>query len=216
MNTTNRSRSRSLIILAAAKFACPRTCTPGIECLFGPVLRQIGRTRVVSHTTRVDVELRDKDVLGAAVKSMGGTVLGMGTHRLFSMNAEQGFGFKLPGWQSPCILKGNGTLAFDNYNGHWGDPQVLERLKGKYAVEKARAAATAEGWVTQDQADGLLIYHPSGATITVGQDGVIDGTGFVGTGCDVMSVIENALGTQQNRTNKAEYQQEQAHVKIGE
>jgi hypothetical protein len=205
--------TKAFHILKAASFACLRACTPGIECMFGPIFRAIGSTRVVSHTVKLEVKLRDRDALAAAVAAMGGTVLGEGVHRMFSGNPhETGFGFRLPGWSYPLILRADNTLAFDDYHGHWGDVKDLDKLNGHYAIEAGRLAAEAHCWMTERQGDSLLIYHPSGATMTVHMDGTVESAGFVGTGCDVASAIENAIGNTIDRTNSQEYFAEQVHI----
>src|SRR3990167_10152446 len=54
-----------------AHFECDRTCTLFQECRFTPILRQIGRTRVFSHVTKEDVEIRDLDALPGACAQRG-------------------------------------------------------------------------------------------------------------------------------------------------
>ena len=38
-----------------------------------------------------------------------------------------------------------GKLAFDNYNGHWGEQKELDRFIQGYAVEKAKIEARIKG-----------------------------------------------------------------------
>lgn len=189
-----------------ARFSCPRICTPGHACRFQAVLSAIGTATVMSHTVSVSVQIKDKGPLGAAVLAMGGTVLGDGTHKLYSRNNENGFGFKLPGWIYPLVLREDGTLAFDDYNGHWGNREDLQKLTAKYAIEAARQAADAQGWNAEDQYDGSLkIEHPSGAHMVVQSDGTVEAFGFIGSACDVTSVIEEAMGTPGDRSRKPAY-----------
>lgn len=194
-----------LKIITPATFSCPRICTPGHDCRFTPILQAIGTTRVMSHTTRVEVQLRDPAALGAAVLKMGGTVLGQATHRLFS-SREEGFGFKLPGWEFPLILRADHTLAFDSYEGSWGNEADIKTLTAKYAIEAARQAAEEQGWYCEDQTDGSLnISHPSGGSMTVQPDGTVDAVGFIGSACDIARVIEDAIGGNGERSDKPEY-----------
>jgi len=168
----------------------------------------------MSHTVTVKIELNDTDALAAAVAQMGGTCLGQGTHKLYSYNSATGFGFRLPGWHYPLVLKADNTLAFDNFRGHWGNVKDLDTLKAHYATARAQVAAEAQGWATERQQDGsLMIYHPDGGTMTVYGDGTVDCNGFVGQGCDAAAMIENAIGTQIERNNKAEYFEQEVHIR---
>ena len=81
----------------------------------------------MSHTTKINVEFKDKDSLGKAVLAIGGKVLGDGVHHLFSGNV-QGWGFNLPGWRYPLILGVDGALFYDNYNGVWGESYKIDIL----------------------------------------------------------------------------------------
>jgi len=172
----------------------------------------------MSHTVTISIELRDRIALAAAVLSMKGTVLGEGTHQGYQgmgmNNREAGFGFNLPGWRFPLVLRAeDNTLAFDDYNGSWGNRADIDTLKGLYAVQVARQKVTELGWQSEIQADGkLLIYHPDGGTFTVSETGVLDATGFIGKTCDVAAVIENAMGTVSERVNKVEYEEIEIHI----
>lgn len=189
----------------AARFACQRLCTPGDLCKFSAIFAAIGTTRVMSHTVQVTVQIKDKGPLSAAILAMGGTVLGEGTHQLYS-SSEAGFGFKLPGWKFPLILRADNTMTFDDYHGQWGNPEDLKKLTGRYAIEAARTAADGQGWSSEDDDEGgLLIRHPSGGSLTVKRDGTVDAIGFIGSACDIAAVIEEAMGTPGEKAYKPEY-----------
>lgn len=160
----------------------------------------------MSHTTTVSIEFKNREALAAAVATVGGTVLGEGTHRLFSGSGERGFGFQLKGWRYPCILRADdNTLAMDTYNGQWGDVKDLDKLRGAYTIEAGRAKCAELGWMSEIQTDGnLLIVHPEGGTMTLSTDGTVDCQGFIGQGCNVASAITDALGQVTLRQDKAE------------
>jgi len=158
----------------------------------------------VSHTTKIKVEFRDKDKLGKAVEAMGGKVLGEGSHRLYGGTYE-GFGFKLPGWNYPCILAADGSLSYDNFSGSWGDIRQLDALKGEYALQVAESVAMAQGWISERLADRLVIHHPDGGDIVVTAAG-LDASQFMGADCvQACAALEQALGSQPERMLKAEY-----------
>lgn len=195
-------------------FSCDRTCRPFCEeCHFAPILRELGPNEVFSHTTRVAVEFRDSEALSRAVLAMGGTIMGTGHIKLFT-SYEDGFGFCLPNWRFPLVLKANQKLAYDDYGGRWGNKQDIDALTQRYTVEKARAAAEEQGWYCENQTNGdLLIFHPDGGTITVTKNATVDLCNFVGTGCvAVGNVIEAALGRSLETTNKPEMLMEQVQI----
>lgn len=167
----------------------------------------------MSHTVTVKVVLKDKQVLGISVQKMEGEVLGEGTHILYS-GPEHGWGFTLPRWKYPLVLRESGDLAFDDYKGVWGNLDDLARLRETYALETARRAATAQGWLSEDVASGLLIHHPDGGTLTVARNGTVDANGFLGTSCAIASgTIQNALGLRETEDLKSEFYEEQVAIR---
>lgn len=180
--------------MQAIPFDCPRTCPLFKErwCRFRPITDQLGPVRVNSHTARIKVDYADSDMLKAAVAALGGTWLGHGSHRLFDGDAI-GHGFTIPGWRYPIVWQDSGELAYDDFNGAWGNVADLERLKSAYALATAERAAQAQGWQCERTQDGLTIYHPSGGTLTV-TCSAIDANGFQGQGChDAMLALGLSL-----------------------
>lgn len=167
------------------KFDCPRSCPQyeqRDECRFNAVFAKLGAGVVTSHTTTIKAEFSDHDVLSGAVLSLGGKVLGMGTHSLFSSQSTTGFGFTLPNWRYPLVATADGSLSFDDYKGHWGNVADLERLKGAYVIAKAEQSAMANGWMTERVGETLTIHHPSGGSLVVTANGA-EAVGFMGIGC---------------------------------
>lgn len=166
------------------EFNCDRTCPLAGErwCRFRPILDAMGPTRVDSETVKVRVELTDTAALRRAVEAIGGSWIGEATHKLYAGPCH-GVGFKLPGWHYPCVLA-NGELAYDNYNGRWGDSAQLDKLKAEYTISLAESRCQELGWQCERAADGsLTVYHRGGGKLTVTVDGTVDACGFVGSGC---------------------------------
>jgi hypothetical protein len=158
----------------------------------------------MSHTTKINVEFRDKDALGAAILALGGQVLGDGSHHLFAGNVT-GFGFKLAGWSYPCVLGSDGALSYDDYHGSWGNVKDLDTLKGEYALQVAESVANAQGWIAQRSENSVVIHHPDGGIITVTAAGV-DASQFMGSNCvQACASLEQALGSAPERMLKNEY-----------
>ena len=119
----------------------------------------------MSHIVTIKTEVRDQAAIGAACRRLGLPEPVHGTAQLFSGEAT-GLLVKLPDWLYPIVCDtASGTLAFDNYNGAWGDQAQLDRFLQIYAVERARIEARRKGHQVTEQAlaDGSIKL-----TITVG------------------------------------------------
>lgn len=163
----------------------------------------------MSHIVRMDVKMKDWQILAKAAQDVGAQILGAGNHRVFGA-MQTGFGVKLRGWNYPVVIDNLGMAALDNYGGHWGDMQEMTRLQEAYALAAAEKACTEQGWYCERQADKLTVYHPSGGTVVVEKNGTIEASNFVGTSCtQATAEIEKALGVENERTIKQEYNQVQ-------
>lgn len=165
----------------------------------------------MSHTVKMDIEIKERDCFTAALQAAGATILGEGTHRLFE-TSETGLGFKLKGWHYPLVLTNDG-LKFDDYNGAWGNRADLEAITGEYALQVAAKAATQQGWYHERQGAQLVIYHPDGGTISVGANGTVDAACFEGRNCaEATAPIEQALGRSAETTIKPEMMMERVRI----
>jgi hypothetical protein len=170
----------------------------------------------MSHTVKVQIEFRNREALIQAVQRLGWHVLGEGSYELFS-SSESGLGVQIPGWRYPIVIKGDGTIAFDDYNGQWGNRADIEKLRAEYALEAACLAAEAQGWYCERLDEKLIIYHPEGGTITVDATGAVDASGFIGASCaKATEPIEAVLGVRREQVLKKEYLHENANVRVKE
>ena len=110
------------------------------------------------HTVTIQTKLNDSAAIAAACRRLNLPAPELGAANLFSGEVT-GLLVKLPGWLYPVVCNtGTGELAFDNYNGHWGDPKQLDQLLQIYAVEKAKLEARKKGYSVSEQAlpDGAI------------------------------------------------------------
>lgn len=196
-------------------FDCPRTC-PQFEtrdrCRFNSLFASAGVSAAVSSVTvSVAVEFRRLDALTAAVERLGGRVLGFGDWKLYESETVSGFGFTLPNWRFPLVCNAAGKLSFDDFEGRWGDPAVVETLRGEYAISAAELAAAAVGWTAERTADGLRVFHPAGGWLDVAKSGAIDAVGFRGVGChSSAATLADFIGRETAAELKPEYNHETA------
>lgn len=168
----------------------------------------------MSHTVKMDVQIRDLAVFTEAMIALGATVLGEGSHKLYE-STEIGHGFRLPGFTFPVVATKSGDLRFDDYEGRWGDRRLIDSAVETYTLGVARQAAEAQGWYVETATDGshITIYHPDGGTITVEKSGTVDAACFEGRSCgEATSPIELALGRVAEDTQKPEMLMERIRI----
>jgi hypothetical protein len=121
----------------------------------------------VSHIVRIQTQVRDATAVQAACARLGLAQPEAGEFQLFSGTAT-GLAVKLPDWRYPLVCRTEcGELAYDNYQGAWGDETELQKFLQAYAVEKTRLEARRQGYAVTEQplAGGAvkLTVHMEGA-----------------------------------------------------
>ena len=112
----------------------------------------------MSHIVQIQTEVRDPVAIRAACQRLQLPEPVFGKFQLFTTQA-QGWGIRLPEWRYPAVCDVNtASIAYDNYEGHWGDPLQLDRFLQGYAVEKAKLEARRKGHTVFEQplSDGSI------------------------------------------------------------
>lgn len=112
----------------------------------------------MSHIVQIQTEIRDATALRAACRRLALTEPQEETVALFSAQAT-GYAVRLPDWHYPVVCDlAAGTIAFDDFNGSWGDRRELDRLLQAYAIERATLEARRQGHSVFEQplADGSI------------------------------------------------------------
>ena len=108
----------------------------------------------MSHRIKVEkIKLTDMAVLRLAAKAVGAQLVNDGTvqpHRLYNAQVT-GVGIQLPGWKYPVIVDQEGSIHYDNFNGHWGNQAQLDKLLQEYSVQKAKHEALMYGYTVTQQ-----------------------------------------------------------------
>ena len=95
----------------------------------------------MSHIVRIQTQIRDPVAVQAACTRLGLAQPEQGTFQLYA-SAATGLAVRLPDWLYPVVCRTDvGELAYDNFNGAWGDLAHLHRFQQAYAVEKTRLEA---------------------------------------------------------------------------
>ena len=100
----------------------------------------------MSHVTRVKTQLKNLEILEKACRALK-IPFRCGAHRirLYSGTAVAVASFELPEWRYPVAVEADGSLAYDNYNGGWGEVMHLNRLKQEYVFQAASEFAVRQG-----------------------------------------------------------------------
>lgn len=99
----------------------------------------------MSHIVSVQTEVRDLVAVESACRRLDWERPTSGDFTLFTRTLA-GVGVQPPRWRYPIVCDlATGQLAYDNYEGHWGDSADLGRFKQAYAIEKAKIEARRAG-----------------------------------------------------------------------
>ena len=105
----------------------------------------------MSHIVTIQTKVHDPAAVAAACQRLGLATPVQGTTQLFSGEAT-GLIVKLPGWEYPAVIDVlTGVVRYDNFNGHWGDQQHLNRFLQSYAVEKTKLEGRKRGHTVTEQ-----------------------------------------------------------------
>src|SRR5262245_56288808 len=104
--------------------------------------RHHSSVKPVTIATRV----KDPAAIVAACQRLNLPMPVQGTAALFSGEAT-GLLVRLPGWLYPIVVDtATGRVAYDNFEGSWGDAKQLDHFLQMYAVEKAKLEARKKGY----------------------------------------------------------------------
>ena len=99
----------------------------------------------MSHIVAIKTEIRDEQAVRAACTRLQLAAPEQKTVRLFNATAT-GLCVQLPGWSYPVVANlQTGQVQYDNYGGHWGRQEELNKFLQGYAVEKAKIEARKKG-----------------------------------------------------------------------
>lgn len=119
----------------------------------------------MSHIVKIQTQVRDPVAIAAACLRLSLVAPAQGTAKLYD-GQYTGWCVELPGWRYPVICNTtSGELKYDNFQGHWGEQNQLDRFLQAYAVEKAKIEARRQGHSVIEQ---LLDNGSIKLTIQVG------------------------------------------------
>jgi hypothetical protein len=100
----------------------------------------------MSHVVEIKTEVRDPVAIRSACRRLKLAAPVFGVTKLFS-RSETGWAVQLPRWRYPIVCDvASARIAYDNYQGRWGEQSELNRFLQGYAVEKATIEARRAGY----------------------------------------------------------------------
>ena len=100
----------------------------------------------MSHTMNIKLELCDQEAVKAAAERLGIRVDSeTKTHAIY-MTTKSGKAIFFNNWKFPAVLQEDGSIAYDNYNGAWGNIDRLNEFVAYYGLEKAKIEARKKGY----------------------------------------------------------------------
>lgn len=95
----------------------------------------------MSHIIEVRTQIRDPQAISQACLRLKWKPPVHGSTYIFAQK-RTGWLVYPPDWRYPIACETDaGTIAYDNYNGHWGDLTRLHEFMQAYAVEKTKIEA---------------------------------------------------------------------------
>ncbi len=112
----------------------------------------------MSHIVTISTRLTNHAAVAAACRRLLMPEPVHGIAKLYSGEAA-GLLVRLPGWRYPAVIDTQtGTIAYDHFDGEWGEVRELHRFLQSYAVEVVRMQARQRGMAVTEQqfADGSI------------------------------------------------------------
>lgn len=112
----------------------------------------------MSHIVTISTRITNAAAVAAACRRLLLPEPTHGTAKLYGGEAT-GLRVQLPGWRYPAVIDTQtGTIAYDTFDGAWGEERELRRFLQSYAVEVVRMQARQRGMAVTEQqlADGSI------------------------------------------------------------
>lgn len=101
----------------------------------------------MSHTVSIKATNMTSEIhLQAACRRLNLEQPKKGIHKMYDGSEVEGNAVKLPNWRYPAIVQATGEAKFDNFNGHWGKEEELDKLVQAYKIEETTELARLQSY----------------------------------------------------------------------
>lgn len=106
----------------------------------------------MSHTVTIKTDVKNKQAIAAACQRLNLPQPVDGTFRLFQNEDVKGTAVHLPNWQYPVVINTDtGAVAYDNFNGYWGNMAEYDKFMQAYAVARTMQEASLQGYMATEE-----------------------------------------------------------------
>ncbi len=86
----------------------------------------------MSHVATCASKLLHREHIATAAAAIGWEVSEAGFAVFYDGSRHEGVVLKAEGWRYPIVIKDDGSIAYDDYGGAWGDVEELSRFQSEY------------------------------------------------------------------------------------
>lgn len=86
----------------------------------------------MSHVAKCPAKLLLREHIAAAATAMGWELTSATKAVFYDGSTHEGIVIKAEGWRYPIVVKDDGSLAYDDYGGTWGDVEELSKFQSEY------------------------------------------------------------------------------------
>jgi hypothetical protein len=104
----------------------------------------------MSHTVSLKTKVKDRELFKEVARRKGYKVEENARVKFFS-SEHRGLAVYLPNWKYPVVVEEDGTLCYDNYEGTWGEQELLDDLFRDYVQELVLKTALEQGYAVLEQ-----------------------------------------------------------------
>ena len=105
----------------------------------------------MSKVAKLDVKFTNVEAIKSACTRIGANFCGKGFVKFYDETEVGGYVIQLPDWKYPIVIKPDGSIRYDNYNGEWGSMAVLNQFKQYYAADTAKQAAIENNYSFEEE-----------------------------------------------------------------
>ena len=116
----------------------------------------------MSHIVTVETMLKNPASISKACKRLKWKCVEKGVGVFYNGSSESGCVVNPTDWKYPIVIKKDGVVDVDTYNGSLGDINDLSRLKQYYALEETKTTLSTQGLYgyEEEHEDGSITLTP--------------------------------------------------------
>ncbi len=86
----------------------------------------------MSHVATCKAKLLLRNHIATAAAAMGWEITDATSAVFYDRTTHEGIVIAAEGWRYPIVVKEDGSIAYDDYGGDWGDVEDLSKFQSEY------------------------------------------------------------------------------------